>query len=104
MELKLRVYKGKEVIKTYTADTIDCSFGVVEDVLNTLDFENMNTNAQIGLQVIKASKSLSPFLKDIFEGLTEEELRTVKMSNIVEIFKGLYNYAANELGMIPRKN
>ena len=100
MELKLHVYEGKEIIKTYTADTIDFSFGVVEDVLDALDFEHMDDKMHIAGMVVKASKSLRPFLKDIFNGVTDEEIKTVKMSNIIEIFKGLYNYASKELGMV----
>ena len=38
MELKLKIYEGKNVVKTYTAETIDFSFGVVEDILDILDF------------------------------------------------------------------
>lgn len=100
MELRLRVNDGKENAKVYTADTIDCSFGVVEDVLNVLDFDKISNKAELAAMILKSSKQLKPFLKDLFEGVTDEELRTVKMSNIVEVFKNLYNYALNELGSV----
>ena len=69
MELTLKIYKGKKVEKEYKTDTIDCSFGVVEDILDALDFESMKngTNAEIAATVIKCSKQLKPFLKDIFK-------------------------------------
>ena len=38
MELTLNIYEGKKVVKTYKAQTIDFSFGVVEDVLD--DYHN----------------------------------------------------------------
>lgn len=100
MELKLNVRTADGSAKTYTTDTIDFSFGVVEDVLDALDFESMSDSRQVGAMVIKASKQLRPFLKELFDGVTEEELRTVKMSNIIEVFKGLYTYATSELGAI----
>lgn len=102
MELKLHVYEGKEISKTYTADTIDFSFGVVEDVLDVLDFEKITDKTQLTAMVFKMSKQLKPFLKDLFNGVTDEELRTVKISNIVEIFKGLYHYAVDELGAVVK--
>lgn len=99
MELTLKIYEGKKVVKEYKAETIDFSFGVVEDVLDALDFEHMDNNMQIAGMIVKASKQLKPFLKDIFDGVTDEELRHTRMQNLIEIFKGMYNYAVNELGL-----
>lgn len=98
MELKLKIYEGKKVIKTYTAETIDFSFGVVEDILDILDFEHMTTKSEIGIMVVKASKQLKPFLKDIFDGVTDEEIRHTHVQNLIEVFRGLYHYAETELG------
>lgn len=102
MELKLNIYEGKKVVKTYTAQTIDFSMGVIEDVLDALDFENMKTgsNTEIASMVIKCSKQLKPFLMDIFDGLTAEEVRKTRIQNIIEVFKGLYRYATSELALI----
>ena len=98
MELMLKIYDGKKVVKTYKVETIDFSFGVVEDILDILDFEHMTTKAEIGTMVVKASKQLKPFLKDIFDGVTDEEIRNTRIQNLIEIFRGLYQYAATELG------
>ena len=83
--------------KEYTAETIDFSFGVIEDILDALDLEHMNSKIEIATMIIKTSKQLRPFLKEIFPGVTDEEIRAVKMSNLIEIFRGLYNYATVEL-------
>lgn len=98
MELKLNIYDGKRVIKTYTAETIDFSFGVVEDILDALDFEHVSGNADIAKMIIKCSKQLKPFLMDIFEGVTADEIRNTRIQNLIDIFKGLYQYATGELG------
>ena len=103
MELKLYVTGADGKAKTYTADTIDCRFGIVEDILNVLDVDNLDNKASLAAMIIRSSKQLKPFLKDLFAGVTDEELRTAKMSNIVEIFKGIYNYAVNELGTLNKK-
>lgn len=100
MELTLKIYDGKKVIKTYTAETIDFSFGVVEDILDALNFESMKTGdkAELAAMIIKCSKQLKPFLMDIFDGVTAEEIRNTRMQNLIEIFRGLYQYATEELG------
>lgn len=99
MKLTLNIYEGKKVKKTYTAETIDFSFGVVEDILDTLNFENMRTGdkTELATMVVKCSKQLKPFLMDIFDGVTAEEIRNTRMQNLIEIFKGLYDYATKEL-------
>ena len=99
MELILKIYEGKTVAKEYKAQTIDFSFGVVEDVLDALDFENMKTgsNAEIAAMVVKCSKQLKPFLMDIFEGVTADEIRNTRIQNLIEVFKGLYQFATAEL-------
>ena len=100
MNLVLNIYDGQNVIKTYTAETLDFSFGVVEDVLDALDFENMKTGSKAELAgvVIKCSKQLKPFLRDLFPGVTDEELRNTRIQNLIEVFRGLYAYATEELG------
>ena len=100
MELTLKIYKGKTVEKEYKAETIDFSFGIIEDVLDALDFENMKTGdkAELAGAIVKASKQIKPFLRDIFDGVTDEEIRRTRVKNLIEIFSGLYQYATEELG------
>lgn len=108
MNLTLNIYEGQNIIKTYTAETLDFSFGVVEDVLDALDFENMKTGSKAELAgvVIKCSKQLKPFLRDLFPGVTDEELRNTRIQNLIEVFRSLYAYATEELGKVagPEKN
>ena len=102
MTLELNIYNGAKIAKTYTTDTIDCSFGVVEDVLNALNFESIKTGNkfEIAAMVVNCMDQLKPFLKEIFAGVTDEELRKAKMSNIIDIFKSLYDFANVELGRV----
>lgn len=89
--------------KTYTTESIDISFGTMEDIINVLDFDNLTDTKQIGVAVLKASKQIKPFLKELFPEVTDEELRTVKTSNIIGIFKRIYKYATEELGSLNDK-
>ena len=75
----------------------------MEDIINVLDFDNLNDTKQIGVAVLKASKQIKPFLKELFPEVTDEELRTVKTSNIIGIFKRIYKYATEELGNLNDK-
>jgi len=107
MDLTLKIYNGKEVVKTYTAETIDFSFGIVEDILDALKFEDMKTGdkTEVAAMIVKCSKQLRPFLMDIFPGVTAEEIRNTRVQNLIEVFRGVYKYAVGELGAAaPQKN
>lgn len=101
MNITLKIYKsngGKDVEKTYTAETIDFSFGIIEDILDALNLENMSNKLELGAMILKCSKQLKPFLKDLFPGVTDDEIRRTRVQNLIEIFRGLYEYATEELG------
>ena len=105
-----RVDGKKQIVKVYEADSYDLEYGTVEDVLHLLDAENiqgiMDESVQINqvLDVAKLVKEcfgqVGPLLMDVFEGLTEEELRHAKLSNIVEVVKEIaqksFNFAQNK--------
>ena len=84
MNITLKVYNGREVVKEYTAETIDFSFGVIEDILGTIDVDNLDIsdNKAIGFIVIKCMKQLKPLLKDIFVGITDEEIRNMGFEEV----------------------
>ena len=106
MELKLPIYDGANIVKTYTAETINFSFGVVEDILNALNVEEMKTgdNKEIAVMILKCSKQLKPFLMDLFEGVTAEEIRHTKIQDLIIVFRGLYQYATGEIMNATAKN
>lgn len=97
MDLKLNIYEKKKVVKTYTAETYDLMFGTVEDLVDLIDLDQLKngTDAEIiklvGKVIINGMGIIKPLLKDIFEGLTDEELKNTKVSEIstalVEIVK-----------------
>lgn len=106
MLLTLNIYEGRIIAKTYTAESIDLSFGVIEDVINALDFEhiNINDNKELIKVVLKCKDQIKPFLMDIFDGLTADEIRNTRTQNLIEVFRGLYSAAVGELGAVGSKN
>lgn len=102
-ELKLNIYNKKEVVKTYEAETYDLEFGTVEDLLSLIDFENLDleNNAELikaagkvcmsGLDVIK------PLYKDIFEGLTDDELRHTHLSELASVLIDVIKFSIDQM-------
>lgn len=112
--LKLNIY-GKEngkitIEKTYTADTYSLMFGTMEDIVKLIDVEklqngNVNQTEFVGAvaQIVVGSMDiLKPILCDIFEGLTEDEIRKTKVSEIVPIVIDIFKSAMNEMGLLQK--
>ncbi|MCI8546319.1 MAG: hypothetical protein HFJ44_03710 [Clostridia bacterium] len=103
MDLKLNIYEKRKVIKTYTAETYDLMFGTVEDLLDVMDIDNIQADNRTELlkavaKVLAHSMDIvKPLLKDIFEGLTDEELRNTKISEIVDALSNIVTYSINQI-------
>ena len=108
--MKLNIYGKKDgqkvVIKTYEADTYDLEFGPVEDVAQAVNLDALQTgsNAEIikmvGDMVLKSMSTVRELMKDIFPGLTDEELRhtTVKETAAVLVEVVKFTLAQLQLG------
>lgn len=103
MKLELQIPKKgskKEIEKTYTAEGYDLPFGIIDNVLNTLDFDKMgeeNFDMSLGLSILKNLKEVKPLMLDVFEGLTEEELSRVTTSKLVPIIFKIFIETKNQL-------
>ncbi len=88
MELKLNIYNKKQVEKTYTAETYDLMFGTVEDLIDVINLDKLQTGSDaeivkvVGDVVAHGLDIIKPLLKEIFEGLTDDELRNTKVKEI----------------------
>lgn len=103
-DLKLNIYNGKTVEKTYIAEEIDIMFGTVEDLLDVIDFDNLNDEKEVVKVVIKTLNNLKPFLKQIFDGLTDEEIKRTKVKELIPLFVKIVKYSIDELKSLMGKN
>lgn len=108
MKLTLNIYKNQhEVEKTYTADTYDLLFGVIDDFAHVLDLHALTGNkgsiaaAQAVYNLISGGLDmLKPLLKDVFPGLTDDELRRVKAKELVPVAAGLCGFTTEQLNSL----
>lgn len=103
MEMKLNIYEKKKIVKTYTAETYDLLFGTVEDLIDVLELDTLKTGSDMeliklaGKVVTKGMDIIKPLLKDIFEGLTDDELRNTHVSEIVTVLVEVIKFAINQI-------
>ena len=94
--MKLNIYKNqKEIEKTYSVNEYDIMYGTVQDILAVLDeVEDLNDSKKL-MDVINANKTkIDDLLLDIFggEGMTAEELRRIKLKELIPVFMDLFAY------------
>lgn len=106
MELKLNIYDKernpetgkKEIIKTYTTSEYDLMYGTVEDILVLFDNVNVNDTTQVLKVVTKFMDQLRPLLKDVFFGLTDEEMKQTKVKELVPVIVNVLKMAMSQFG------
>lgn len=96
--MKLNVYKNQnEILKTVEVDSYDIMWGTIEDILEILEgIEDVKDKNAI-LKVVTQNRSkLDDLLLDIFAegGLTKEDLRMVKVKELVPVFIELFQFVA----------
>ena len=108
--MKLNIYDKKKIVKTYSVDTYDLMWGVVEDVANAIKLDELKTGNQdeiiklVANFVVSGSVTVNYLLKDIFDGITDEELRCVRVSEIVTVLVDVVKFTIAQLGKMTEKN
>ena len=111
MELKINIYNKKEITKTYTNDTYDLMFGTVEDFMDLINVDELKTGSDqeiimlVGKAVPKGMGTIKALLKDVFEGMTDEELKHTKVKEITKVLVNIVKSSITERGKgIDEKN
>ena len=108
--MKLNIYEKKKVVKTYETDSYDLMFGTLEDVASAVKLDELETGSDVelvkmvGNLVIHSMDTVKDLLKDIFEGITDEELKHTKINEIVDVFIEVVQYTFRAFGKYASKN
>lgn len=105
--MKLNIYSKKKIVKTYEADTYDLMFGTVEDVANAINLDTLKTGEDVeiikmaGNLVLSSMDTVKNLLKDIFEGLTDEEIKNTKVQEIAVVLVDVVKFTIAQLNLLP---
>ena len=99
MSLKLNIYdkETKEITKTYEAENADIMFGTIEDIIEIIDIDTLDDKMTWAKLILVSIKKLRPLLKDVFVGLTDDELTNTKVNEVVPLFKEIFSYMWDEI-------
>lgn len=108
--MKLNIYNKKQIVKTYTADTYDLMFGTLEDVAEAVHLDDMKTGSDTELLtmamnfVMHSMDTVKDLIKDIFEGITDDELRNTKVAELADVLLDVIKYTLSQMGKLKTKN
>lgn len=109
--MKLNIYEKKKIVKTYEADEYALTFGVVEDVANAVKVDEIKAGTDTEILtlainlVMKSTGTVRDLMKDIFDGITDEELRKTTVVELAQVLVDIVKYTFAEIGRsLPRKN
>lgn len=103
MELKLNIYNKREIVKTYRAESYDLMFGTIEDLVDIIDIDSLKSGDDVeiiklvGKTVINGMDVIKPLLKDIFDGLTDDELKHTKVSEIATVLVEVMKFTISQI-------
>ncbi len=104
MELKLNIYKDKEIEKTYTSDDFMLMTGTCEDILKLVDIDKFSgelTNETMMIEVlkivVKAFGKFKPLMKEVFNGLTDDEYNRTAIKEVAGVVVKIVMFTITEL-------
>ena len=101
--MTLNIYRGGKIEKTYTAEAYDLMFGVLEDVADAVKIDEMKNGSDEELVkmtanlVVRSMGTVHDLLKDVFEGITEEEIRRTKVIEIATVLVQIIKYTIEQM-------
>ncbi len=107
--MKLNIYDHKNIIKTYEASAYEIMFGTVEDIIDAakLDKIETGTDAEIVMAathlVTNSMDTVKDLLKDVFDGLTDDEIRHARVSEIINVIVDIIMYAVSQITLFGGK-
>lgn len=108
--MKLNIYEKRKIVKTYEVETYDLMFGTIEDIANAIDLDSLQGGSDvdiikaIGNLVVNSMDTIKELLKDIFDGITDEELKHTKVSEITNVIIDVVFYTIKQLSFGKPKN
>ena len=104
--LTINIYRNQtEVEKTYTCDAYDLMYGTVEDILDVLDGITGKASESDMLQAIVSNRDkLNALIKDVFPDITDDDMRRIKVKELVPFFVELFKFVRSSISSSASKN
>ncbi len=102
MQLLLNIYDENNTVikKQYKTEEVNILFGTIEDLIDLIDENNLQDNMELAKVIVKSMKKLKPILKQVFVGVTDEELRYTRTNELVPLFLQILKYMFTQVNSL----
>lgn len=106
--LKLNIYKAdnkNEIEKTFTAEGYDLMLGTLQDIMAIIDIDKIKdgNETELAKMAVRGFNQVAPILRDVFPGVTSEELRRTKTKELVPLFVALAKEAIGTIAPVKQQ-
>ena len=98
--IKLNIYEKGQIKKTLETNSADIMYGTVEDMLNVIQLEKLDSNAEIAKMVVGVLPLVKHMLLDVFPDCTEEDLRCTKVKELVSVVADIVKCQITDLNSL----
>lgn len=105
--MRLNVYLNQNEVKhTYECDAYDLMYGTVEDILDILDgvTGKGNDDGEMVRAIVANRDKLNALILDVFPDMTDEDLRNIKVKELVPFFIELFDFVRKSIKGGASKN
>ena len=108
--MKLNIYDKRQIVKTYEADSYDLMFGTLEDIADAVKLDEMKSGSNTEIMemasrlVTQSLGTVRDLMKDIFEGITDDDLRHTKVADLARVIVDVIKYTIIQLNKGTLKN
>ena len=106
--MKINVYKGQKIVKTYETQEYKLLFGTVDDLIDAIDMEALSTAKGTDLVGVVAQfardsrNTAKELIMDMFPEITEDELRHVAVDEIVACLVDAIKYVFAQVNKVGK--
>lgn len=107
--MKLSIYGKSEtspqpiIVKTYEADAYHLMLGICEDVAAAVNLDDLETGSDVeiiktvGKLIATSMGTVKKILKDVFPGITDDELRNTRVIDIGAVLVDVVKYTVSQI-------
>lgn len=103
--MRLDIYNKETLVKTYKTDEYSLKFGTVQEFVKIVNLDELKSTSDedIGNLVLKAIPRsidlISHLMKDVFKGLTDDELKNTRVKDIAIVIVDIIKFAIKEMSI-----
>ena len=103
MELQITVYDDNDkAVKVCKAQTVDIKFGQISAIMELIDVDNIDNNAELLKTVHRAWKQLKKILGKIFPDMTEDDWDYISVKELLPVVVSILKASFAEMMTIPQ--